>query len=88
MKTSTNQLNKFACGTQKPCQTGVSWQGWKETHTIPHKPVHVETQTHTHTHTHTPKSLVFVFNKVNFIIDRDLSKQFWFQVDGSEEVAE
>ena len=31
----------------------------------------------------TLKTLVFVFNKVQFIIDRDLSKQFWFQVDGS-----
>ena len=39
-------------------QTGVSPQGWKETHTSPHKPVHLRTQTnthntHTHTHTHT-----------------------------------
>ena len=30
----------------------------------------------------TLKSLVFVFNKVHFIIDRDISNQFCFQVDG------
>ena len=34
-------------------QTGVSPQGWKETHTSPHKPVHAGSHTHTHTHTHT-----------------------------------
>ena len=35
-------------------QTRVSPQGWKETHTTPHKPVPAGT----HTHTHTPIALV------------------------------
>ena len=35
-------------------QTGVFSQSWKETHTSPHKPVHVGAHIHaTHTHTHT-----------------------------------
>ena len=34
-------------------QTGVSPQGWKETHTSPHNTVHVGAHTNTHTHTHT-----------------------------------
>ena len=85
VKTSTNQLNKFALWNPKtmshkpecphkveekltPVPTNQSMQEHTQTHT--------HTHTHTHTRTHTLKSLLFVFNKVHFIIDRDLSKQF------------
>ena len=41
-----------------------------------HTHIHTYTYTYTHRHTHTLKSLVFVFKKDHFIIDRALSKQF------------
>ena len=51
---------------------------WYKCFWPPPTPPHL-THTHTHTHIHTLKSVVFVFNKVHFIIDRDLSKQFYFR---------
>ena len=42
-------------------QTGVSPQGWKETHTSPYKPVHVGKDRHTHIHTHIYTYLLYIY---------------------------